>query len=221
MARVTNMPAAVLAMALAAPAAASAQDETYTRMSVSATQIYDGNLFATPASRGPQSDLISRVRSGARSGLCVDSPRARRPLRNPGGALSQSCRLERGRGTSGRGDRAALSPDAAARAERRCVVRLRRRRPANSISTASSAWDARPPSASRSVSRLTYDWSDVTTVTCGAHFRKRRDGGRRCQCDASFAGWRQSNAGASEHLPSGLPISPCRLRRWQHRWRRT
>jgi hypothetical protein len=29
-------------------------------MSFSATQLYDGNLFATPAARGPQSDFISR-----------------------------------------------------------------------------------------------------------------------------------------------------------------
>lgn len=56
----TNIRTLFLVMALAAPAAASAQEETYTRMSVSASQIYDGNLFATPASRGPQSDLISR-----------------------------------------------------------------------------------------------------------------------------------------------------------------
>ena len=52
--------AALVAAALAAATSASAQVETYTRMSVSAAQIYDGNLFATPASRGPQTDFISR-----------------------------------------------------------------------------------------------------------------------------------------------------------------
>ena len=51
---------ALVAAVFAAPANASAQVETYTRMSISAAQIYDGNLFATAASRGPQADVISR-----------------------------------------------------------------------------------------------------------------------------------------------------------------
>jgi hypothetical protein len=49
------------AVVLAAPASASAQVETYTRMSFTAAQIHDANLFATPASLGPQADLITRV----------------------------------------------------------------------------------------------------------------------------------------------------------------
>jgi len=53
--------AVAIATALAAPIPASAQTDTYARISVSATQIYDGNLFATPASRAPQADLISRI----------------------------------------------------------------------------------------------------------------------------------------------------------------
>jgi len=56
-------PLAALALAatLAGPAAAFAQADTYARMSASVSQIYDGNLFATPARRGPQDDLISRA----------------------------------------------------------------------------------------------------------------------------------------------------------------
>jgi len=50
----------VVATALAMPSVAPAQVETYTRVSVSATQVYDGNLFAVPASHAPQADLISR-----------------------------------------------------------------------------------------------------------------------------------------------------------------
>ena len=53
--------AVAIATALAAPTFAAAQADTYARLSVSATQIYDGNLFATPASRAPQADLVSRV----------------------------------------------------------------------------------------------------------------------------------------------------------------
>jgi hypothetical protein len=52
--------AVLVAAALAAPTSGAAQVETYTRMSISAAQIYDGNLFATPAARGPQADVISR-----------------------------------------------------------------------------------------------------------------------------------------------------------------
>jgi hypothetical protein len=52
---------ALVAAAVAAPASASAQVETYTRMSFTAAQIHDANLFATPASFGPQADLITRV----------------------------------------------------------------------------------------------------------------------------------------------------------------
>lgn len=52
--------AALLAIIVVAPKTASAQDDAYARMSVSTTQVYDGNLFATPASRVPQADLISR-----------------------------------------------------------------------------------------------------------------------------------------------------------------
>jgi hypothetical protein len=51
---------ALAAASLAAPASAAAQAETYIRMSFTAAQIYDGNLFATPASLGPQADHISR-----------------------------------------------------------------------------------------------------------------------------------------------------------------
>ena len=58
-----NTPLASLALAatLAGPTAAFAQVETYARISVSVSQMYDGNLFATPDSRGPQEDLISRA----------------------------------------------------------------------------------------------------------------------------------------------------------------
>lgn len=47
--------------ALAAPSTASAQVETHIRMSATATQVYDGNVFAVPASQGPKADLITRV----------------------------------------------------------------------------------------------------------------------------------------------------------------
>lgn len=56
--RVCIVCAIAIATALAAPTSAAAQADTYARLSMSATQIYDGNLFATPA---PQADLISRV----------------------------------------------------------------------------------------------------------------------------------------------------------------
>jgi hypothetical protein len=52
--------AVLLAIPLVTPQTASAQGEAYARMSVSTTQMFDGNLFATPGSRVPQADLISR-----------------------------------------------------------------------------------------------------------------------------------------------------------------
>jgi hypothetical protein len=52
--------AAFVAAALLAPIAASAQGESYSRISFSASQLFDGNLFATPASGQPRADLISR-----------------------------------------------------------------------------------------------------------------------------------------------------------------
>jgi hypothetical protein len=42
------------------PKTASAQGETYATMSASTGQMFDGNLFATPASHAPQADLIAR-----------------------------------------------------------------------------------------------------------------------------------------------------------------
>ena len=56
----THFRAAFVAAALLAPIAASAQGEGYSRLSVSASQMFDGNLFATPASGQPHADLISR-----------------------------------------------------------------------------------------------------------------------------------------------------------------
>ena len=50
-----------LATALACPTVAFAQTETYGRISVSMSQLYDGNLFATPVSLGQHEDLISRA----------------------------------------------------------------------------------------------------------------------------------------------------------------
>lgn len=52
--------AALLAICVVSPGTASAQGDAYASLSVSTAQIYDGNLFATPASQGPQADLISR-----------------------------------------------------------------------------------------------------------------------------------------------------------------
>lgn len=52
---------ALVVVSLIAPTSAPAQVETYTRMSFTAAQIYDGNLFATPASLEPQADLITRA----------------------------------------------------------------------------------------------------------------------------------------------------------------
>jgi hypothetical protein len=52
--------AALLVITLVTPETASAQGEAYARISVATTQMYDGNLFATPRSRVPQADLITR-----------------------------------------------------------------------------------------------------------------------------------------------------------------
>jgi len=52
--------AIAIAAALAIPAPALAQAGSYARVSVSATETYDGNLFAAPASRA-QADVISRA----------------------------------------------------------------------------------------------------------------------------------------------------------------
>ena len=52
---------AVVAWILLAPGPASAQGTVYATMEVSVAQVFDGNLFAAPASRGPQADLISRM----------------------------------------------------------------------------------------------------------------------------------------------------------------
>jgi hypothetical protein len=56
----TRFRAAFVAAALLAPITASAQVESYSRISFSASQMFDGNLFATPASGQPHADLISR-----------------------------------------------------------------------------------------------------------------------------------------------------------------
>lgn len=51
---------AFLSATVLAPAVATAQGDAYARMSVSTAQVYDSNLFAAPASRDPQADLVSR-----------------------------------------------------------------------------------------------------------------------------------------------------------------
>jgi hypothetical protein len=56
----TQVLAAFVAAALLAPVTASAQNESYSRVSFSASQMFDGNLFATPASGQIHADLISR-----------------------------------------------------------------------------------------------------------------------------------------------------------------
>ena len=56
----THFRAACVAAALLAPITASAQGESYSRISLSASQMFDGNLFATPASGQQHADLISR-----------------------------------------------------------------------------------------------------------------------------------------------------------------
>ena len=52
--------AAFAAAVVLAPVTALAQADAYSRVSFSAWQMYDANLFAAPASREPQSDLITR-----------------------------------------------------------------------------------------------------------------------------------------------------------------
>lgn len=61
--------AALVAAVLVAPPSAAAQVETHSKLSVSAAEIYDGNLFATPSSAGPQADLISRFGPALEAGL--------------------------------------------------------------------------------------------------------------------------------------------------------
>jgi hypothetical protein len=58
-----NRQLALLALAalFAGPRGAFAQVEKYAQVSVSASQIYDGNLFATPDDGEPRGDLISRA----------------------------------------------------------------------------------------------------------------------------------------------------------------
>ena len=52
--------AALAAAILAAPVTTFAQNDGYSRMSFSVWQMYDANLFATPASRAPHADFITR-----------------------------------------------------------------------------------------------------------------------------------------------------------------
>jgi hypothetical protein len=52
--------AAIAAAIFIAPIPAWAQTETFSRVSFSAWQMYDANLFATPMSGAPQADLITR-----------------------------------------------------------------------------------------------------------------------------------------------------------------
>jgi hypothetical protein len=56
----THCRAAFVAAALLAPVTALAQGESYSRIAFSASQMFDGNLFATPVSGLPRADLISR-----------------------------------------------------------------------------------------------------------------------------------------------------------------
>ena len=56
----TLRPALIVA-GLLIPASASAQADTYTRITVSATEMYDGNLLAAPAASGPQADFVTRL----------------------------------------------------------------------------------------------------------------------------------------------------------------
>ena len=56
----THFRAAIVAAALLAPITASAQGESYSRIGFSASQMFDGNLFATPVSGQPHADMISR-----------------------------------------------------------------------------------------------------------------------------------------------------------------
>lgn len=51
----------VIAAVMCAPSTVAAQTATTMRATVAASQFYESNLFATPASLGPQGDLVSRV----------------------------------------------------------------------------------------------------------------------------------------------------------------
>lgn len=65
-----RMRAAALAAAIfMAPIQALAQTETYSRVSFAVWQMYDTNLFATPMSREPQADLITRFGPTLEAGL--------------------------------------------------------------------------------------------------------------------------------------------------------
>lgn len=61
--------AALVAVVLVAPTSAAAQVETYSTLSVSAAEMYDGNLFATPESARPRADLISRFGPALEAGF--------------------------------------------------------------------------------------------------------------------------------------------------------
>ncbi len=52
---------ALIVAGLLTPATAAAQAGAYTRLTVSVTQMHDANLFAAPASAGPQADLVTRL----------------------------------------------------------------------------------------------------------------------------------------------------------------
>ena len=57
----TSLVAAIAAALLLLPHAAAAQSEAYVTVSLSTTQVYDTNVFATPSSLGPERDLSSRL----------------------------------------------------------------------------------------------------------------------------------------------------------------
>jgi hypothetical protein len=61
--------AASAAAILVAPAAASAQAGTYSNVSFSVSQMYDGNLFSAPAARAPRADLITRFGPALEAGV--------------------------------------------------------------------------------------------------------------------------------------------------------
>ena len=65
--------AALVAAVLVAPMSAAAQVETYSKLSIAAAEMYDGNLFATPASARPQADLISRFGPALEAGFLSHS----------------------------------------------------------------------------------------------------------------------------------------------------
>ena len=165
---------ALSAVVLIVPATAVAQaDRLSTTMTASVSQIYDANLFATPSSLAPQSDLITRIgpvldldyRSGRMSTTARYELQAERYVNHP--ALTSN--------TSHQDASLALSYRPTQRLDVNVNGGYVRTQTPSELNVDSQLGVGRAPADRvNSVSKLDYRWSDVTTLDAEYVFGRDR-----------------------------------------------